>query len=419
MGRGAVRSLRLVGLMLAAAALLLVPSAAIAAKKHKKKPKKVNYSALYTTTNDPHGNRVIMFRRSANGTITQKKSVKTGGTGIAAQQPFGFPIVDSSGSMALTSDGKLLFVVNDGDNTISSFQITASGPKLINRVTSGGILPVSLTIHKNLLYILNEVSGTIFGYRFTKTGFLTPIINSERALSKVGPDGVSASIGFSPNGKVLVVSQRDLPARKGVIDTFTVRRDGSTNPAVPHTADDANPFGFAWASGRLIISNVGFVATPPNVMPNPADPTQFNGSTSSYNVSNSGQLTLVNTASSNARAACWVVVSKDQKFAFVVNTLSGKAVPQDIGTGHNSISRYSIAPNGALTLLGNTDTTPAGFPGDEGLSSDGKYLYVLTPFVMGQNTSHIDVYSVSGGNLTHIQNTPRTLPNGVSGIAVH
>jgi 6-phosphogluconolactonase len=416
MRNGAVRSLRLAGLVLTAAALLLVPSVAAAKKHHK--PKKVNYNALYSATNNPARNAVVWFRRAANGTITQKGTVKTGGKGIAAQQPFGFPIEDSSGSIALTSDGKILFVPNAGDNTISAFQITARGPKLVDRVTSGGILPVSLTVHKNVLYILNEVSGTIFGYRFSKTGFLTPIVNSERALSTVGNLGVSAQVGFDPSGKTLVVSQRALPAHKGTIDTFKVNGDGSTGPAVPHTADDANPFGFAFAGERLIISNVGFVATPPGVMPNPADPTQFTGTTSSYNLSGTN-LTLNNTAPSGARAACWVVISKDKKFAFVVNTLSGTTVPQDIGTGHNSISRYSIGSDGKLTLLGNTDTTPGGFPGDEALSSDGKFLYVLTPFVMGKNQSHLDVYSVSGGNLTHIQATPSNLAVGQSGVGVH
>jgi 6-phosphogluconolactonase len=415
MGKGAVRSLRLAGLMLAAAALLLVPSVA-AAKKHKK-PKKVNYNALYSATNNPAGNAVVWFRRAANGKITQKGTVKTGGKGIAAQQPFGFPIEDSSGSIALTSDGKLLFVPNAGDNTISAFQITAKGPKLVDRVTSGGILPVSMTIHKNTLYILNEVSGTIFGYHFSKTGFLTPIVNSERALSTVGNLGVSAQIGFDPSGKTLVVSQRALPAAKGTIDTFKVNRDGSTGPATPIKADDANPFGFAFAGERLIISNVGFVATPPGVMPNPTDPAQFNGTTSSYNLSGT-TLTLNNTASTNARAACWVVVTKDKKFAFVVNTLSD-SVPHT-GSGQGSISRYSIGSDGKLTLLGpNASTTPGGFPGDEALSSGGKYLYVLTPFVMGQNKSHLDVFSVSGGNLTHIQATPSTLAVGQSGVGVH
>jgi 6-phosphogluconolactonase len=358
----------------------------------------------------------VWWRRNSNGTLTKKGTVKTGGKGIAAQQPFGFPIEDSSGSIALTSDGKILFVPNAGDNTISAFQITSKGPKLVDRVTSGGILPVSLTVHKNTLYILNEVSGTIFGYHFSKTGFLTPIVNSEQALSTVGNLGVAAMIGFDPSGKTLVVSLRALPATKGTIDTFKVNGDGSTGPAVPHTADDANPFGFAFAGERLIISNVGFVATPPGVMPNPVDPTQFNGTTSSYNLSGTN-LTLNNTASSNARAACWVVISKDKKFAFVVNTLSG-SVPET-GSGKGSISRYSIGSDGKLTLLGNTDTTPGGFPGDEALSSDGKYLYVLTPFVMGKNQSHLDVFSVSGGNLTHIQATPSNLAVGQSGVGVH
>ena len=89
------------------------------------------------------------------------------------------------------------------------------------------------------------------------------------------------------------------------------------------------------------------------------------------------------------------------------------------GSGKGSISRYSIGSDGKLTLLGNTDTTPAGFPGDEALSSDGKYLYVLTPFVMGKNQSHLDAYSVSGGNLTHIQATPSNLAVGQSGVGVH
>src|SRR6476619_5585368 len=101
--------------------------------------------AFYTTTNDPKGDAVVLIPRKANGKLVQRKTVKTGGTGIAAQPPFGFPIVDSSGSLELTPNGRLLFAVNDGDNTISSFLNTASGPKLVDNVTSGGILPISIT----------------------------------------------------------------------------------------------------------------------------------------------------------------------------------------------------------------------------------------------------------------------------------
>jgi 6-phosphogluconolactonase len=373
--------------------------------------------AVYTTTNDPKGNAVVMFTRKANGKLVQRKTVKTGGTGIAAQPPFGFPIVDSSGSLELTPNGRLLFAVNDGDNTISSFLITASGPKLVDNVTSGGILPISITTSKGLLYVLNEESGNIFGYRYSKTGHLTPIAKSAEALSQVGPDGVAADIGFDPSGKVLVVTQRNLPSHNGIIDTFRVRGNGTTGPAQAHQANDANPFGFDFAGSHLLVANVGFVATPPNTAPNPGDLTQFTGTASSYDVTGSGGLTATGVVPSGGRAACWLVVTKDNKFAFVTNTLSS-GPPPNIGTGTGGLSRYSVGADGKLTLLGQTDTGP-GFPGDEALSKDSKFLYVLLPFVMG-GPSHIDVYKVgSGGSLTHIQATPNTLPNGVSGIAAN
>jgi hypothetical protein len=46
------------------------------------------------------------------------------------------------------------------------------------------------------------------------------------------------------------------------------------------------------------------------------------------------------------------------------------------------------------------------------------FLYVLNAFLM-RGMSHIDVYRVGpGGSLTHVQETPSELPNGVSGIGV-
>ena len=100
----------------------------------------------------------------------------------------------------------------------------------------------------------------------------------------------------------------------------------------------------------------------------------------------------------------WVVLTNDQRFAFMTNTLS------------NTVSRFSIARNGKLTLLGNVPTGP-GFASDEALSRNGKFLYVLLPSIMG-GMSHIDFYKVgSGGSLTHLGETPSNLPPGASGLA--
>ena len=232
MGPNAVRLLRLLGLAAVAAALLLLPATAFArrhAKSHHHRSHHGNrhdgdhhgnsvVGAVYTTTNDPNGNGVIVFERNRDGTLTQGPTVPTGGTGIAAQPPFTFPIVDSSGSMALAQGGRLLFVVNDGDNTISSFRATGNqGLKLVDRVSSGGVLPVSLTTSGNSLYVVNEMSSTIAGFSFSNDGRLWSIPGSSQLISPLFPSGpappnaggVAAQIGFSPDGHQLVVTERD------------------------------------------------------------------------------------------------------------------------------------------------------------------------------------------------------------------
>jgi 6-phosphogluconolactonase (cycloisomerase 2 family) len=361
---------------------------------------------FYTQTNSPQ-NAVVAFAREATGTIVHRETVKTGGRGLAAVPPVGFPSLDSSGSVNLTSDGRLLFVVNAGDNTISSFRVTRSGLKFADRVASGGILPISLTSSGRLLYVLNELSGSIYGLRFSNGGRLSPIVNSLQALSTVGPSGVSAQIGFAPEGNLLVVTHR----KGGVIDTFRLRDDGSPRPAQPHTASAPQPFGFAFAGSHLEVSNTGFVETPSDT----ADPSQFNGSASSYDVLDSGALIATGTVASGGRAACWLVLTKNKRYAFVTNTLS--ATVSDITKGKGAISRLSVASDGKLTLLGQTDSGP-GFPSDAALSSDDQYLYVVAPTLTGGDTSHIDVYRVGeDGSLTHIQSTVHNLPRGISGAA--
>jgi len=417
MGRD-VRLWRLLGILVAAMALT-TPALASADQQAAAK-KKVNYDAVYTTSNNPAGNQVIVFTRAANGTLTQRKVVATGGKGIKGTAPFGFPIVDSSGSVNLTPDGKLLFVVNAGDNSVSSFAITASGPKLVQHVSSHGKLPISLTSSGDLLYVVNETSQNIFGWKFSSTGKLTPIAGSDRKLTAVTPKGkkdkvgVTAGIGFANNGGVIVVTQRGLPRTYGEIDTFVINKSGAAGTSqATATPGIPNPFGFSASGKQILVSNAGLVATPSGAEPNPADPTQFNGTAATYNVSSSGKLKLVKNTSTNGRAACWLVVTKNGRWALVTNTLSD-SVP-DTFTGKGGVSVMSVGHGGKMTLHGQGSLGGPGFPSDEALSSNDRYLYVVDPFIMG-GPSHIDVFKLgSDGSITHIQTTPSTLPNGVSG----
>ena len=75
----------------------------------------------------------------------------------------GCPSLDSQDAIALTPNGKFLFAVNAGSNTVSSFKVTRHGVALVNQVSSGGAFPDSLTVHGNLVYVLNANSLNIQG----------------------------------------------------------------------------------------------------------------------------------------------------------------------------------------------------------------------------------------------------------------
>jgi 6-phosphogluconolactonase len=401
------RHWRLAFSTLAATLVAATPATAVAKDGHHRQVNAGNMThALYTETNTG-ANAVLVFRRNSDGTLAPPERVQTGGRGIAATPPFGLPTVNGAGSVNLTPDGRLLFVVNAGDNTVSSFRVTASGLRLADRVTSGGVLPISLTSSGNLLYVLNELSGSISGLRVSPSGHLSPIVDSDRALSTVGPSGVAAAIGFAPGGHVLAVTERAL----GVIDTFRVRSDGSPGPAQRHTAGAPQPCAVGFAGSHLEVSNAGFVGAAPAQY----DPSQLRGSVLSFNLAGSGDLTAAGNNASGGRATCWLAVTKDGRYLFTTNTLSDSV--SDITTGKGAISRFSVASDGKLTLLGRTDTGP-GLPSDEALSSDTHYLYVIDPTANGAHTSHVEVYRVgSDGSLTHLQTTTRDLPRGISGAA--
>ena len=104
-------------------------------------------------------------------------------------------------------------------------------------------------------------------------------------------------------------------------------------------------------------------------------------------------------------APCWVEITHDGRFLFTVNTASG------------TISRFSIAPGGTLTLLGSTPVGQAGGVGavDARLSPDGRFLYVDESRI-----GKVGAFAVSGGNLTELPSSPTPLPAGATpaGIVV-
>ncbi len=407
------RSLLLGLLAAVAVAVVALPGTASAKSPSKSKAKAVG--RVYSETNNPKRNQVLIFNRFANGSLAFVKAVATGGTGGQQLQPGcapTCPFLDTQGEVTLTSNGKLLFVVNAGSNTISSFRATSGGLQLADVKSSGGKFPNSITVHGNVLYVLDSgifpqpgppVPGNVAGFHFNTAGHLTPIKGSIRPLTATVP-GLARQVGFNNTGSVLVASllgnpNAMPPSSADSIDTFKITATGAASAATAHNSTTAFPFGFAFdPKDHLIMSQVTSLTVPGA------------GDTASYQVSGSGALTPITTQPTHGSAPCWVTVTGNGHYAYVVNT--GGGAPTGAFT-----SEYKVFPGGGLKLLGNTAVRPEFALTDETLSSDSRYLYVLATGATPA-THHIDEYKVgASGTLTSLGQTPAIAVPGASGLA--
>jgi hypothetical protein len=387
-------------LLLFAAALLSGPSAASADGN--------SSGALYTETNQPGHNQVVAFARRGDGSLVETQRINTGGSGSLNNPPFPQDHLDAVNEVELADNGRLLFVVNAGDDTISSFRVGPHGRlTLADRRSSGGHHPVSLDSQRGVLFVLNELDTTghdLVGFYYTPSGQLWQFPGSTRSLASPFsanngfgfPSPLADQVLFNPNGRGLTVPERTSNGFQGQIDTFSLDRWGRPGPAHVNASNAFIPFGMEWDNrGHLIVANGGSpLLNPP-----------FQGSGSSYSESGT-TLTPIDNETTNALGTCWVSITENGRFAFMSDQNS------------KQVSRFAIGRRGDLTLLGNVPTTGPG--SDTGLSEGSRYLYVLN--VLNANGSHgatIDRYFVGhDGSLVHLGTTDAGIPDSASGLAV-
>ena len=185
-----------------------------------------------------------------------------------------------------------------------------------------------------------------------------------------------AQIEFSPNGDVLVVTEK----ATNLIDTYAVE-DGVASDVTTHPSSGVTPFGFDFTKrGTLIVSEaVGGAANA--------------STTSSYDVSDDGFQLISASVPTNQTAACWAVATKNGKYAYTANAGSG------------SISVYGVGTTGGLTLINSVagSTGTGSHPSDMALSDNSHYLYALANV-----TQSIGAFEVHGdGSLTAISGVSR------------
>ncbi len=333
---------------------------------------------VYVETNDATRNEIVVLHRAANGKLASTKTFATGGRGS------GMPRLGSQNPLILSDDGTRLFAVNVGSNEISVFDVTSSGLILVDRVPSGGAAPYSLSLRGRLLYALNEgsmVSGSpanITAFTVSAAGTLTPLSGSTRPLSTAYP--APAQVSFSPDGRSLVVTEKATSR----IDTYTLGADGRASAPVVHPSAGETPFGFAFRDDGIVVVTEAHNAAP--------------GAASASSYSLAAGFSLISPSVRDTQTdVCWTVITRDGRYAYITNFGSG------------TVSSYTLAANGSLTLLEAVAarTAQAQGPRDQDLSKGGDYLYVLDIGFADHATQAVNAFAVGAdGHLTKVGSYP-------------
>src|SRR5439155_24753434 len=140
---------------------------------------------VYVNDNTAGTNTIGAFDRHADGTLTPEAGspFTAGGAGTGAG-------LASQGALQISPDGRFLIAADAGSNQISVLRIRPDGSlRLVpgGVVSSGGVLPVSVAIHDDLVYVANSGNGgsNYTGFTLNPGGRLRALAGSTVAL----PDG--------------------------------------------------------------------------------------------------------------------------------------------------------------------------------------------------------------------------------------
>ena len=351
-------------------------------------PLNLHAGAVYVLTNQVQ-NAVAVFSRTTDGHLTAAGQFPTGGAGDPVAIPPDPPTdpLASEGALVFGPGNQFLFAVNAGSNEISVLSVRRTELALVDVINSGGVRPISLTVHENLLYVLNE-GGTpnITGFTVGDDGTLTPLPGSTRPL--IGGMGADpAEVSFDNDGTLLVVTEK-LGNR---LDTYTVDQNGLPSTPINNASNGMTPFGFSFNNEDFLIVSEAFGGAPNQA------------AASSYSSDPTGVLSVITgSLHNNQTASCWVVIPNNLMRAIVSNTGSG------------TISTYNINGSGMLTL-GNAvaaNLGPNSAPRDMALSVNGQILFVQSEGGRSVAVFHLE----NNGALTPVD-TAGGLPFGAQGIA--
>jgi 6-phosphogluconolactonase len=295
---------------------------------------------VYIESNDAMQNKIIIYEQQSNGTLKWMGQTNSGGNGAGSG-------LGSQGALALDKHNGLLFAVNAGSNSVSSFKINHDGTlELRSTESTHGQRPISVTTNGQFVYVVNGMSADIYGYKVGNDGKLNPIDGSHKELSAETAD--PAQISFTPSGHSLMVTEKGT----NKITAFSVKSNGAIGDRVVNPSVGTTPFGFDFARREfMLVTN--------------ADGGMANTSTcTAYKNLDNLTIKTTNGAVPNGQTAvCWVAVTENGRFAFTTNT------------GSNTLTTYFVDNFGRIYFIPWSIEKSGDKPIDVIVSSDNRYVY--------------------------------------------
>jgi 6-phosphogluconolactonase (cycloisomerase 2 family) len=388
---------------------------------------------VYVDSNNPEPGRnaVLAFRRNpSTGSLRQIGTFLTGGTGFGnATQGLGPD--DSDQEVVASPDGRFLFAVNQGSNSIAVFGIQPNGVlRTIGTYDSGGTQPVSLALSGDHLFVVNRgdalqgrdatIAGNYTAFRVAPNGALAPVPGSTITL----PLGVSpAQALVSRDGRFVFGDNFAIPGTTPdlaqTIDPFRIQPDGT----------------LARAPGGPVAAAVN-----PNVLlgtaVHPTLPVIYGGLVGANGIAvfthdAQGSVTFADAVPDQGAAPCWAVVSADGKFLYASNTGPDSVGVFSLADPLHPVQLQEFALSGPFAPAGATDRQTASF--QIALDPSGKSLYVITQDTASgrdfQEGNAIHALTVAPDGTLSESNAPVTFPasevpaaariQGVAVVALH
>jgi 6-phosphogluconolactonase (cycloisomerase 2 family) len=286
----------------------------------------------YVESNNPNPgqNAVLQLKLNpATGALAQVGASLTGGTGEANPTQKLGPN-DSDKEVIASGDGKLLFAVNQGSDSIAVFHIKRDGSlSKIGTYDSYGVQPVSLALADDHLIVTNR-GDALQGATATTAANITVFnVRQDGSLKHVNNSTVNFPIGLSPSqvevstdGKFVFADNFAIPGTTpplaNTLESFRITNKGQLEsvPGGLATADVAAPtlLGIATHPSKPIIYG-GLVA---------------GAQVAVFTYDKKGALTFVRAVGDLGGGPCWSTVSSNGKFLYIANT------------GTNSVAVYSL-----------------------------------------------------------------------------